>query len=171
MRNCENQRRCDSYSNEYESANISDGHRSALKPLNVIGDNDFLQEPIFRAKKNGKPNHKRTMSLPAISFAGLCSNFGLNHIEMNLISETTDCSDSEGKVINEINIDILDESEDEIAVCTNVNFDNDGDVDIFTDDKNFHVYKDGWVVLASEMKQKSALKKVFERFRDIALHD
>ena len=32
-----------------------------------------------------------------------------------------------------------------------ISFNNDGHVDLFSNDENFHIYEDGWIKLASEV--------------------
>merc|ERR1712183_476020 len=45
------------------------------------------------------------------------------------------------------------------------NYSDDGFVDIFSDDKNFHVDEDGWVTLANEHEPKNNIEWVFQKIR------
>jgi len=46
------------------------------------------------------------------------------------------------------------------------NYDSDdGYVDIFSDDKDFHVDEDGWVTLANENVSKNNIERVFQTIR------
>ena len=150
--------------------------RRSATTINLKNIVDMLQEPITHARRNSKANHERTESLPVITFDELYCSDDLDEAWLNNKSENfTYCYDprkrsySKGQEAVQTRIEIIDGIENcGVRDQQSIDLDNDRYVDIFSNDKNFHVYEDGWVELASEVEHASALRKVLHRSRNIA---